>query len=160
MSNVIDRLILRWDRYKNDRRINHLLGRLAACGKGSCIDFPTHISAPEKLQLGAHVSINAFVHIWAQGGIEIGDDTIIASHVSLTTLTHDTAAPIYRETLIARPIKIGRNVWIGTHAVILPGITIGDHAIIGAGAVVTHDIPAQSIALGVPARVTGQRPKA
>ncbi len=100
---------------------------------------------------GRGVSINAFVHIWGQGGVTIGDNCLIASHVVVTSLTHDPQAPNHAESLIARPVVIGRNVWIGSHAVILPGVTVGDGAVIGAGAVVTKDVPPGITVVGIPA---------
>jgi acetyltransferase-like isoleucine patch superfamily enzyme len=83
--------------------------------------------------------------------VTIGDDTLIASHVAITSLTHDPRADLYSASQQSRPIVIGRNVWIGTHAVILPGVTIGDGAIIGAGAVVTRDVAPRAVVVGVPA---------
>jgi acetyltransferase-like isoleucine patch superfamily enzyme len=66
-------------------------------------------------------------------------------------LTHATDAPSFAESLVSKPVDIGRNVWIGAHAVILPGIRIGDGAIIGAGAVVNRDVAAGDVVAGVPA---------
>jgi acetyltransferase-like isoleucine patch superfamily enzyme len=109
------------------------------------------INNADHLRIGARVSINAFVHIWALGGVTIGDDTLIASHVAITSLTHDPRAELFSASLQSRPIVIGRNVWIGTHAVILPGVTIGDGAIIGAGAVVTKDVAPRTVVVGIPA---------
>lgn len=151
-ASLTDRLLSRFDRWLHDRRVATLKRTFAACGPDVSIDLPTIIRGGEKLRLGARVSINAFVHIWAQGGLTIGDDTLIASHVAITTLTHEPSAKSFRETLVLKPIAIGANVWIGTHAVILPGVTIGDHAIIGAGAVVTRDVPPGTTVVGVPAR--------
>jgi acetyltransferase-like isoleucine patch superfamily enzyme len=151
-ASLADRLLLRFDRWLHDRRVAALRKTFAACGAGGSIDLPVIIRGGEHLRLGARVSINAFTHIWAQGGLAIGDDTLVASHVAITTLTHDKTAAAYRDSLLTRPITIGANVWIGAHAVILPGVLIGDRAIIGAGAVVTHDVPAGTTVAGVPAR--------
>jgi maltose O-acetyltransferase len=147
-----DRLLTRFDRWLHDRRVALLKRSFAACGPDVSIDLPSVIRGGEALRIGARVSINAFVHIWAQGGLTIGDDTLIASHAAITTLTHDKNAARFRDTLLKKPIRIGTNVWIGTHAVIMPGVTIGDHAIIGAGAVVTHDVAAHTTVVGLPAR--------
>ena len=86
-----------------------------------------------------------------QGGIEIGDDCLIGHQVVIATLNHDPT-PDRRKSMISAPVRIGRNVWIGSHATILPGVTVGDDAIIAAGAVVTKDVPAGTIAAGVPAK--------
>jgi acetyltransferase-like isoleucine patch superfamily enzyme len=109
------------------------------------------INGAEHLRVGDKVSFNAFVHIWAQGGVTIGDSTLIASHVAITSLTHGTGSALYSETLVSKPVEIGRNVWIGAHAVILPGVRIGDGAIIGAGAVVNRDVASGDVVAGVPA---------
>jgi maltose O-acetyltransferase len=107
----------------------------------------------EFISIGNNVSINAFVHIWGQGGVEIGDDSLIASHVAIVSVTHDSNARLYREKIITEKVTIGKNVWIGAHAVILQGITIGDNVIIGAGSVVNKDIPSNVTVAGVPAKI-------
>ena len=84
--------------------------------------------------------------------MEIGNDVMIASHTVITSLTHDPDASIYRETLIKKKVTIKDNVWIGAGAIILPGITIGEGAIIGARSVVTKDVPPNVIVVGVPAK--------
>jgi maltose O-acetyltransferase len=149
---LTDRLLSRFDRWLHDRRVVSLKRTFAACGPDVSIDLPAIIRGGEKLRIGSRVSINAFVHIWAQGGLTIGDDTLIASHVAITTLTHDKSSARFHDTLIMKPVTIGANVWIGTHAVIMPGVTIGDGAIIGAGAVVTRDVASRTTVIGVPAR--------
>jgi acetyltransferase-like isoleucine patch superfamily enzyme len=111
--------------------------KLCSLGKDSYICPYVIINAPESVKIGNNVTINEFVHMWGGGGIEIGDNTIIATHVVITSLTHDKNTINYGETLIKNPVKIGQGVWIGSSAIILPGITIGDNTIIGAGAVVT-----------------------
>ncbi|MBQ2611881.1 sugar O-acetyltransferase, partial [bacterium] len=86
-----------------------------------------------------------------QGGITIGNSVLIGHNVTLATLNHDER-PEFRQNIYPKPIKIGDNVWIGSNATILQGITIGDGAIIGANAVVTKDIPENTIVAGVPAK--------
>jgi maltose O-acetyltransferase len=148
---LVQRLVRRLDRWLIEQRRAALMSKFAACGEGVSIQMPVVINNADHLRVGARVSINAFVHIWALGGVTIGDDTLIASHVAITSLTHDPRAKLFSASTQARPIVIGRNVWIGTHAVILPGVTIGDGAIIGAGAVVTRDVAPRTTVVGVPA---------
>lgn len=87
----------------------------------------------------------------------IGDDVLIAAGVMVTTQNHgmDPESPksYQRQPLSSAPVHIGNGCWIGERAVILPGVTIGDKCIIGANSVVNRDIPAYSIAAGIPARV-------
>lgn len=147
----LQRLITRLDRWLIEQRRQFLLRRFAACGENVSLQLPVVINHPDHLRVGSRVSINAFVHIWALGGVSIGDDTLIASHVAITSLTHDPTAASFAATTVTKPVVIGRNVWIGAHAVILPGVTIGDGAIVGAGAVVTKDVAPRAIVTGVPA---------
>jgi maltose O-acetyltransferase len=131
---------------------------LKYCGENTSIQFPVCFEGPQYISLGKNVSINAFVHMWGHGKITIGDDCLIASHVSINSVTHDTQAAIYHQSVIEKEVIIGNNVWIGSHAIILPGITIGDNAIVGAGAVVTKDVPSGVTVVGVPATpITNKR---
>ena len=82
----------------------------------------------------------------------IGDDTLIGHNVVIATLNHDLA-PSRRTDMHPAPVVIGRNVWIGSNATILPGVRIGDDAVVAAAAVVTKDVPAGAVVVGSPARV-------
>lgn len=105
----------------------------------------------KNIHLGKNVFINAGCKFQDQGGITIGDDALIGHNVVMATLNHDEN-PEKRANLIAAPINIGDKVWIGSNATILPGVTIGDGAIIATGAVVTKDVGENSIVAGVPAK--------
>ena len=85
------------------------------------------------------------------GGITIEDNVLIGPKVNLITENHPLD-PADRQTLLLKPIVIKRNAWIGAAATILPGVTIGENAVVEAGAVVTTDVPPDTIAGGVPAR--------
>lgn len=85
--------------------------------------------------------------------VDIGTNVLIAPHVLISTGTHPTNPVERRSTEYGKPIKIGNDVWIGGNASILPGVTIGDRVVIGAGSVVNKDIPSDSIAVGNPCRV-------
>ena len=106
--------------------------------------------------VGPRSVLNDFVHIWGGGGVEIGADTLIAAHCAITSVTHDASALsrglLYRETQVISPVVIGANVWIGSNCVILPGVTIGDGAIVAAGAVVTRNVEERTLVAGTPAR--------
>lgn len=121
-------------------------------------------SAGEKvIFIGDNVQINDFNHIAAIFSVSIGSGTLIASKVFISDHNHgdylfggDTNSPLtlpaLRPLCVAK-VCIGRNVWIGENVVILPGVSIGDGSVIGAGAVLARSIPANSIAVGNPARV-------
>ncbi|RYZ99918.1 MAG: acyltransferase [Sphingobacteriaceae bacterium] len=126
---------------------------LKYCGEGTFIQFPVRFEGPSHISIGKDGSVNAFVHMWGHGQIIIGDNCLIASHVSINSVSHDTDAALYRESVTENKVTIGNNVWIGTHAVILPGVTIGDNAIIGACALVNKNVPANAIVAGIPAKI-------
>lgn len=115
--------------------------------------FPFYAYPLDRLKIGENVAISAFVHIVANGGVSIGDNTIIASAVQISSSTHDYGIRPYRNHRIDAPVMIGRNVWIGAGAILLPGVTIGDDSVIGAGSVVTRDVPRGVVVTGAPARV-------
>ena len=113
---------------------------------------PFYTDFGKNIRLGKRVFINAGCCFQDQGGIEIGDDCLIGHQVVLATLNHDFD-PEKRANMTPAPIRLGRRVWIGAHATVLAGVTIGDNAIIAAGAVVTKDVPENTLVGGVPARV-------
>jgi Acetyltransferase (isoleucine patch superfamily) len=94
--------------------------------------------------------------MWGGGGITIGNDVMIAAHTIISSQTHDPNAPLFRETQIMKPVVIEDNVWIGSGAIILPGVHIGTGSVIGAGSVVTKDVPPGSVVVGGPSKVIRQ----
>ena len=106
----------------------------------------------KNITLGKGVFINAGCRFQDQGGITIGDNALIGHNVVIATLNHDMD-PSKRGSMTPKPVKIGARVWIGSGSIILPGVTIGDNSVIGAGSIVTKDIPENSVAVGNPARV-------
>lgn len=113
---------------------------------------PFHTDFGKNIHLGKNVFINSGCKFQDQGGIYIGDDALIGHNVVLATLNHEED-PEKRGNLCPAPIKIGNKVWIGSNATILPGVTIGDGAIIAAGAVVTKDVKEKTVVGGVPAKL-------
>ena len=116
---------------------------------------PFYTDCGKNIKIGKNVFINACCRFQDQGGIEIGDGSLIGHNTTIATLNHDFN-PDKRANLHPSPVKIGKNVWIGSDCTILPGIEIGDGAVIGAGSVVTKSVSANSIAVGSPARVIKQ----
>ena len=113
---------------------------------------PFYTDCGKNIHVGKNVFINAGCQFQDQGGITIGDDTLIGHNVVLATLNHGFE-PARRKDLLPAPIVIGRKVWIGSNATVLPGVTIGDRSIVAAGAVVNRDVPPDVIVGGVPAKV-------
>jgi acetyltransferase-like isoleucine patch superfamily enzyme len=117
-----------------------------------CKTIPVELGAGKKgsLVLGERVFINTGATIVATHSIEIGEDCLIGDLVAIFDSDYHPMEPS-RPTRTA-PVRLGVNVWVGRSATILPGVTVGDHAVIAAGSIVTGDIPARTVAAGVPAR--------
>lgn len=111
------------------------------------------------VRLGNRVEVNNFSIINGTGGVDIGDDTLIGPAVQIISYQHQTARdiPIRSQPITPGPIRIGRDCWIGANSVILAGVSIGDGAIVAAGAVVREDVPPYAIVAGVPAQVKKTR---
>ena len=129
---------------------SRLIGKPVDEGFGLFPPFTTDCG--KNITLGKNVFINSGCRFQDQGGITIDDNSLIGHNVVIATLTHDMC-PEKRGDLIPSPVKIGKRVWIGAGAIILPGVTVGDNSVIGAGSVVTKDIPENAVAVGSPARV-------
>lgn len=112
---------------------------------------PFYSECGKNILIGENVFINCGCHFQDHGGIYIGDGTLIGSYVVMATINHGQN-PTERSDSFPAPIHIGEKVWIGSHATILPGVTIGDGAIVAAGAVVTKDVPPNTVVGGVPAK--------
>lgn len=113
-----------------------------------------------RIETGIDVYLGPYTTVYGHGGVVIGKDTLISMHCRILSSNH--ARPSVGTIIRSQPdeplpTRIGCDVWLGTGVTVLGGVTIGDGCIVGAGAVVTRDLPAGSIALGVPAKVVGQR---
>jgi maltose O-acetyltransferase len=106
------------------------------------------------LRIGAGVVLNGGVTVHCAESIEIGDLTIIGEYATITDSSHQRTPPgvPIHHTSVTNPVRIGRNIWMGAHAVITPGVTVGDQAFVGAAAVVTKDVPSGWLVGGVPAK--------
>lgn len=157
--------------------------RLASCGPGVSIDPPAWIVGAGSICLGSGVRvwrfarleaigpcdgkariiigdgsvIQPFVHIGAAESVQIGEGCLFASQVYISDHDHDWSDPmrpvVSNRSIVVAPVKIGAFVWLGERVVVLKGVSIGERSIIGAGSVVTRDVPAFCIAAGAPARV-------
>ena len=113
---------------------------------------PLYADFGKNISVGEGVFINACCHFQDHGGVTLGDGCQIGHNVVFATLNHELL-PERRNVTHPAPIVLGKKVWVGSNATILQGVTIGDNAVIAAGAVVTKDVPANTIVGGVPARV-------
>jgi acetyltransferase-like isoleucine patch superfamily enzyme len=136
--------------------INQIRERLSEI-IGTPLDESTTVFAPfytnfgRFTQIGKNVFINHACSFLDMGGITLEDHVLLGPKVNLITENHP-ADPANRRALICKPIVIKRNAWIGAAATILPGVTIGENAIVAAGAVVSRDVPANTVVGGVPAK--------
>ncbi len=143
--------------YHEPAKVRQLISRLI--GKEVDRTFmmfpPFNSDFGKNITLGKNVFINAGCKFQDQGGISIGDGALIGHNVVLATVNHGLN-PAQRHWNFVSPITIGKNVWIGANATVLQGVTIGDDAVVAAGAVVTKDVPARTVVGGVPAKVIRQ----
>jgi acetyltransferase-like isoleucine patch superfamily enzyme len=164
-------------RWQVPRRIR--LGRRVMIGEGCFLDAHSltgHIVFDDDVWLSRGCYVVAYRDVevrfgektyvghrclfYGHGGIQVGRDVLIANDVQLICGNHTFARrdlPIRAQPTVERPIVIEDDVWLGASAIVLGGVTVGRGSVVGAGAVVTHDLPPYSIARGVPARVAGMR---
>lgn len=112
---------------------------------------PFYTDFGKNIQFGKNVFLNTGCSFQDRGGIVIGDHSFIGMNVTIATLNHGLSLAD-RDTTYPSSVRIGNSVWIGSNATILPGVTIHNNAVIAAGAVVTKDVPENSIYAGVPAK--------
>lgn len=140
------------------------LGEGLTTGRGCRLEaLPQQKNSKACIRFGNRVQLNDYVHIGAIEHVSIGDEVLIASKVFITDHNHGTfddkitlddllKAPIDR-ALYAKPVHIGDRCWLGEHVIILPGVTLGEGCVVGAGAVVTKSFPPYSLIIGNPARL-------
>ena len=136
-------------------RLRYLKRTLGKIGDGASVLRHVRLLEPKSIFLGDRVVINQNVLLDGRGVLEIENDTDIATNVAIWTMDHDPNSESHESR--ARKVHIGHHVWIASGATILPGITIGDGAVIAANAVVTKDVPPKAIVAGNPARIIGER---
>lgn len=146
-------LLLQMNNSKDADEIRNYLNQITGEENNSVAIFtPIYINYGKNLKIGKNVFINFDCTFLDLGGITIEDDVLIGPKVSLITENHPLA-PEQRQGLICNPILIKKNAWIGANATILPGVTIGENAIVAAGAVVSKNVPDNAIVGGIPAKM-------
>ena len=113
---------------------------------------PFYTDFGKNITIGKNVFFNTGCSFQDRGGITIGNGSMLGMNVTIATLNHGLPL-ITRNTTFPSPVIIGENVWIGSNSTILPGVTIGDNSVVAAGAVVTKDVPENTVVAGVPAKV-------
>ncbi|MFA6005281.1 MAG: acyltransferase [Patescibacteria group bacterium] len=129
-------------------------------GKNVEIWRSVHFMDPKNISIGDNVMLARNVDLYGFGGLEIGNHTAIGAYSAIITHNHiftDNNKPILEQGHKREKVTIGTDVWIGTHAIILPGVTIGNGAVIGAGAVVTKDVPKYAVVVGNPGKIVKYR---
>ena len=114
---------------------------------------PFHTDSGRNLRFGRNVFVNHGCTALDLGGIDIGDDVMVGPNVQLVSSGHPLDPETRRRSITTAPIRIGRGAWIAAGATVLQGVTVGDDAVVAAGAVVTKDVPPRTVVAGVPARV-------
>jgi len=137
------------------RRQELLREMFAEIGAGCHVETPVHANwGCRHVHLGAGSYVNSSVTFVDDADIFVGEDCLIGPNVVIATAGHPILPVLRRNHYVyTLPVRIGNNVWIGSAAQIMPGVSIGDNTVIGSGSVVTSDIPASVVALGVPCRV-------
>jgi len=132
----------------------------AEIGKNVVFHFRTEVRGPHRLKIGDGTIVGDNALLAAQRGLTIGKNVNLSSNVSIYSGAHDHRDPHFRSTAATtRPITIGDRVWIGSNAIILTGVNIGEGAVICAGAVVTKDVEPYTVVAGIPARKVNERPR-
>jgi len=153
---VVDRTLMLTNELNNTGDVNVVREFLREI-TGNSIDESTTIFPPFHVNFGRFISIGKGVFInhacsfLDMGGITIEDHVLIGPRVNIVTENHPLD-PIDRRAITTRPVVIKRNAWIGAGATILPGVTIGENAVVAAGAVVSKDVPANTVVGGIPAK--------
>ena len=119
-------------------------------GENTRISPPIFTILADKVKIGENVTILNGFQCMSAGGLTIEDNTMISLNCTIATNNHDMYD---RYVITCKPVHIKRNVWIGVNVTILPGVTIGENAVVGAGAVVTKDVPDNAVVVGNPAKV-------
>ncbi|MDE6236960.1 MAG: galactoside O-acetyltransferase [Muribaculaceae bacterium] len=119
-------------------------------GEGSIVNTPLTAIRPHMVNIGKNVVVMPGCLMMSAGGITIEDGAMIAANAQLISNNHDLYE---RQIITCKPVHIGKNVWIGAGATILPGVTVGDNAVVGAGSVVTKDVEPNTIVAGIPAKL-------
>lgn len=147
-------LLIRMNNSSDPAEIRNLLGRITGSeiDESTTVFTPLYINYGKNTRIGKNVFINFDCTFLDLGGITIEDNVLMAPKVSLLSEGHPIS-PENRQSLVPGHIHIKRNAWIGAHATILQGVTVGENAVVAAGAVVSKDVPDNTVVGGIPAKI-------
>lgn len=153
-------LLARWTPERGFKAFDHwrlfLLRLFGAKIGAGCRVFPsTRVWAPWNLSLGDHSSLGEEVFCYNVASVELGANAVVSREALLCTASHDIASPVFELTV--RPVKIGPSAWVAARGIVLPGVTVGEGAVVGAGSVVARDVPPWTVVAGNPAREIKKR---
>ena len=142
-----------YNRSPGKGNLKKILSLMQACGNGVVIERGFHCDYGKHISLGDRVYLNINCTLLDGGKISIGSDCLIGPNVQILTINHPLSANDRLQKLsLAQDVSVGKNVWIGAGAIILPGVRVGDNVVIGAGSIVTCDLESNSLYVGSPAR--------
>jgi acetyltransferase-like isoleucine patch superfamily enzyme len=153
-SYATKKLLIQMNNSADPAEIRALLSQItdSQIDESVAVFTPLHINYGKHTKIGKNVFINFDCTFLDLGGITIEDNVLIAPKVNLLSEGHPVS-PENRQALVPKSIHIKRNAWIGANATILPGVTIGENAIVASGAVVSKDVPDNTIVGGIPAKI-------
>lgn len=141
-------------------RYNIIKKMFQKIGLNSIISRNVKIVYPQGIEIGDYVNITRNVTLDGRGGIKIGSDTLVGFESIILTSSHNYKQKnmlVREQGMFQAPVAIGKDVWIGTRVIILPGVTIGDGAVIGANSVVSKDVKPNTVVAGTPAKFIKER---
>jgi acetyltransferase-like isoleucine patch superfamily enzyme len=150
---IVGKILSRIFKYYDDYLNRNILKSLGFCGKNVIIKNGVIIDKPNFVFINNNTHIGQYCHFRGGGKIIIGQWCQIASFCIITSAGHKIANGKFYNNVFYKDIEIGDNVWIGTNAIILPGIKIGNNSVIGAGSVVTKNVFSNTVVAGVPAKI-------
>ncbi len=160
--NMLTKLHIAIADYKERKKLYKLYNKMSHVGRNVHICKNYNISSKDKVFIGDNVWIGENFFAKGEGGIEIGSGCILSRNVEIWTSNHnynsqDLYTIPYDKRMILKSVKIKENVWVGTHVLFLPGVTVGEGAVVGAGSVVANDVPDYAVVGGNPAKVLKYR---
>lgn len=157
MYKLINRLLLFLEKKKKEAEYIRLKNSMKYCGSNVKLESSCHIIVPQNFEIGDNSSISSYTVVFATFGVNIGKNCLISSNCTISSYNHiqksdNRVRDVEEDYKFSKKVKIGDNVWIGMNSCILPGVSIGQNSIVGAGSVVTKNIPENEVWVGNPAK--------